>query len=1138
MSAGNEQSIFADPRGIRRRLLQVVAVASTLLIVTASAYFIWGLLVSPRLKIPAAVREYQARMKALPPSKAPLRDAKDDWKRIRGTARDLQAKQGSVKATHPRQGGIVLGHVSPWDPASILSLERHAQDLTHVASDWFTVTGVEATLNEEAADKVRLLCVRNGIAFLPILRNLEGEEWQPEAIETLANAGDQERNAFLDRLISRLPPGAKGVLVEWAQLDPAQKDPTSRLIQKMAERLHAAGKELWFSVPTGNDFDAFDMEVIADCADRLVAALYDENSQPGDPGPLASSDWFQGWLKTMMVYGESDQWVIGLGAYGYDWRKQEGVPPQQIGFADVMARAADAGVDPASVDTAEDSPHFNYLGGESESQEHEVWFLDAVTFANERLLIAPYHPAGIALYTLGSEDPDVWDLLQKEPVVATGSKALGDLSTISLEKQIASTGSGDFLTVGSESRPGARSIRLLPDGEMVAKYLKFPIPESIMRQGDPGAHKVALTFDDGPDPKWTPKILRILKEKKAPAAFFILGTQAQHFPDLLERIAKEGHEIGNHSYSHQNLAETGDPEIELELNATTRLIEAITDRSTAYFRPPYNSDGTPAQPDELRALRVARDLGYLTVTQSIDPDDWERPGAGALLRRVKSQRAAGGSVILLHDAGGDRSQTVAALPAIIDYLRERGDTIVPLSDIIDLPRDTVMPPLREEDQPLSTRYVYGGFAFLRILETTVWTLLVVVTLLALLRVIFNLCCTLLEKKRVRLQTSEPASPFHPPVSVLLAAYNEERVIASTIGHLLDAEYPSALEIIVVDDGSTDGTAAVVEGIAAKELRVRVFRQPNGGKPSALRKALDEATHDTIVMIDADTMVSRDGIRKLVAPLADPDVGAVSGYIRVGNTKGWLGKYQDLEYTIAFEIDRRAQDYLGCIVVAPGALSAFRGKALKEAGPITNDTLAEDTDLTLQLHRLGWKVVFAPTATADTEAPESVKALLSQRFRWAFGTLQCLWKHGDRTFAPGSGWVGWFALPSIWVFQMGVVAITPVLDLVVLWSLWLGRGIAIWPYFLASLLLDAALAVAALALARRKLRDAWLSVPMRLLYRSLLGYVVWKCILKALGGSWVRWSKLERTAAAIRQREYKKILARERAQNESSESAAP
>jgi cellulose synthase/poly-beta-1,6-N-acetylglucosamine synthase-like glycosyltransferase len=232
----------------------------------------------------------------------------------------------------------------------------------------------------------------------------------------------------------------------------------------------------------------------------------------------------------------------------------------------------------------------------------------------------------------------------------------------------------------------------------------------------------------------------------------------------------------------------------------------------------------------------------------------------------------------------------------------------------------------------------------------------------------------------------------------------------------------------------------------------------------------------------------------------------------------LGRFQDLEYTAAFEIDRRAQDYLGCITVAPGALSAFRRKALAEAGPITNDTLAEDTDLTLQLHRLGWKVVFAPDACADTEAPESIKALISQRFRWAFGTLQCLWKHGDMTCNPGSGWLGWFALPSVWVFQIVVVALTPALDLIVLWSLWLGRGVAIWPYFLASLLLDVLLSVIALALAGRFMRIAWRSIPMRLLYRPLLGYVVWKCIIKALAGSWVRWSKLDRTASAIIQKE--------------------
>jgi peptidoglycan-N-acetylglucosamine deacetylase len=1104
----SENSIFADPKGIRRRILQLVTVVGIISLLAAAAYFFAGLLILPQLNLPSVVRDFHARFKALPSAKHPLRDIKDDWRRVRTPT--------SAKKSLPLQGGkVALGFVSAWDPASVLSLERHAGELTHVATDWFTLTGVQSELQEERADKVRMLCVRKGLGFLPILRNLNGDEWQSEAVESLANGTPADRKAFLDHLLARLPPGATGLLVEWSQLDPGNKTATSGLLRELSNRLHAAGKQLWFSVPTGSDFDAFDMEAVAECCDRMVANLHDENSEPDDAGPLASNDWFQGWLSTMMIYGEPGQWVIGLGNFGYDWRK-DSKTVEQIAFTDVMARAAAAGIDPASVNSEQDSPHFNYLGGADQNQEHELWFLDAVTFANELRLLAPFHPGGIALNRLGTEDPAVWDVLRHDPAKPLSDAELKALSRISLDDQIASTGSGDFISVGEEAKPGERLLRDTR-GDLTEQFVKFPVPESITRQGDPGPHRVALTFDDGPDPKWTPHILDILRDKKAPAAFFVLGTQAQHYPDLVERIVRKGHEIGNHSYTHQNLAEAGDQQIELELNATTRLIEAVTGRSTAYFRPPYNSDGTPVEPGELRALRVARDLGYLTVTQSIDPDDWEKPGAEALLRRVKAQRAAGGAVILLHDGGGERSQTIAALPAIIDYLRERGDEIVPLRTLINLTPDTVMPPLNEQNQPLAARYVYKGFAFLRFLETAAWTLLLVVTLLALGRVLFHLVCAVRHLRRERTVVPDPGS-YAPPVSVLLAAYNEERVITSTIRHLLDSDYPSELQVVVVDDGSKDGTAAVVEGIAASEPRVLFIRQSNGGKASALQRGLADATHDTIVMIDADTMVAPDGIRTLVAPLADAKVGAVSGHVRVGNTRRWLGKFQDLEYVTAFEIDRRAQDFLGCIIVAPGALSAFRRRALDEAGPITNETLAEDTDLTLQLHRLGWKVLFAPKAYADTEAPETVKALLSQRFRWAFGTLQCLWKHGDMTFAEGSGWFGWFALPSVWVFQIAVVAITPVLDLLVLWSLWLGRGIAIWPYFVASLLLDALLATAGLRLAGRALRGAWLSVPMRLLYRPLLGYVVWKCILKALGGSWVRWSKLERTAAAIKQRE--------------------
>ena len=1122
MSPDQEQSIFADPRGVRRRALQVVAVVGGLFLISATAYFIWGLLIGPQLQLPAMVKEFRARFKALPPAKMPLRDAKDDWHRIHPGQKDhAQPSSASI----PKNTGIILGYVSPWDPASLLSLEHHADQLTHVAADWFTLTGVEGRLKEDPSDKARLLCVRKGLGFLPILRNLDGNTWQPEAVEELAHESEAERSAFLDRIVRRLPPGASGLLLEFSQLDPTYKDEYSRLIKEMADHLHAVGKELWFSAPTGADFDAFDLSAIADSVDRLVATLYDENSEPDDPGPLASSDWFQGWLKSMMVYGDPSQWVIALGTYANDWRK-DNKTVEQIGFTDAMARASLAGIDPLTgVDCEDGSPDFNYLSGPDQNEEHELWFLDAVTLFNQRRLIAPFHPGGIGLYRLGQEDPAVWDVLRMNPEKAPDLQSMARLSKLSLDELIASSGTGDFISVGGDPHEGERHLQTHADGELSEQYNKLPMPESITRQGDPGKHKVALTFDDGPDPKWTPKILQILKEKNAPASFFVLGTQAQHYPDLLERIVRAGHEVGNHTYTHQNIADESDEQIELELNATTRLIEAVTGHSTAFFRPPFGIDGTPSQPGEVRSLRVVRDLGYLTVAESIDPDDWERPGAQAILDRVKNQRVSGGAVILMHDGGGDRSQTVEALPGIIDWLRSRGDVIVPLGDIIDLPRDTVMPPLREENQPLSARYVYGTFAVMRFLENAAWTLLVIVTLLALLRVFFYCLCARRQRQKEKLREQmmgtlpAPASPVrYLPASVLLAAYNEERVITSTIRHLLDSDYPAPLEIIVVDDGSMDRTAEVVGGIAANEPRVRLIRQPNGGKASALDHALRLASHETIVMIDADTMVAPDGIRQLVNSLSDPKVGAVAGYIRVGNTKHWLGSFQDLEYTAAFEIDRRAQDLLGCITVAPGALSAFRRKALLEAGPITNDTLAEDTDLTLQLHRLGWKVVFASKAFADTEAPESVKALVSQRFRWAFGTLQCLWKHGDMTFNPGSGWLGWFALPSVWVFQMAVVALTPVLDLIVLWSLWLGRGVAIWPYFVASLLLDIILGVIALSMAGRPLRKAWLSAPMRLLYRPLLGYVVWKCILKALGGSWVRWSKLDRTAAAIIQKE--------------------
>jgi cellulose synthase/poly-beta-1,6-N-acetylglucosamine synthase-like glycosyltransferase/peptidoglycan/xylan/chitin deacetylase (PgdA/CDA1 family) len=656
---------------------------------------------------------------------------------------------------------------------------------------------------------------------------------------------------------------------------------------------------------------------------------------------------------------------------------------------------------------------------------------------------------------------------------------------------------------------------------LVESYDQLPCPSCIYRQGAPGPHQVAITFDDGPDPTWTPRILKILKEKQVPATFFILGCQAQQYPDLVQWIQRDHHEFGNHTYNHENVGEMSDEKICLELNATTRLLESITGHSTSLFRPPFNGDGNPSTSGELRALQVASELGYLTVGQSIDPNDWEQPGVDTIMERIKNQRVQGGSIILLHDAGGNRSQTITALPQIIDYLRSRGDEIVPLSAMIRLSDDILMPPLRQADMTLGTQYVYGSFAALRFLEMVAWSLLLIATLISLVGILFYIGCAIRHRRLENLlPISQLPSSNLSPASIIIAAYNEERVIISTLEHLINSDYDAPLELIIVDDGSQDQTAAIVETFIEKnrfnkKRTLFLIRQPNSGKATALNRAIEVAQHEFIVTLDADTMVTPSALKELLLPFSDPKVGGVSGHIRVGNAHQWLGSFQQIEYEFAFEVNRRAQDLLGCITVLPGAVSALRASALREAGPLVTETLAEDTDLTLQLHRLGWKITYAPMALADTEAPNSIKALLSQRFRWSFGILQCLWKHRSLLFHPDSGWLGWFALPSIWVFQIGLIALTPLLDFMVICSLLWGKGSAIWPYFCISLALEIGLAATAAHFAGRSAWSAWRALPMRFLYRPLLGYITWKSLIKAAEGSWVRWNKLERTAAAIK-----------------------
>jgi cellulose synthase/poly-beta-1,6-N-acetylglucosamine synthase-like glycosyltransferase len=279
--------------------------------------------------------------------------------------------------------------------------------------------------------------------------------------------------------------------------------------------------------------------------------------------------------------------------------------------------------------------------------------------------------------------------------------------------------------------------------------------------------------------------------------------------------------------------------------------------------------------------------------------------------------------------------------------------------------------------------------------------------------------------RPRLHAPEVPPEQLPPVDVLVAAYNEATVIAGTIRSLLASEGVS-VRVIVVDDGSKDGTAEVVSSEFGDHPQVTLLRKANGGKASALNLALASARAPVVVGVDADTQLAPDALAKLAAWFLDDSIGAVAGNVQVGNKKGLVTRWQSLEYVTSQNIDRRAMARLNAVTVVPGAIGAWRTSALRAAGGYRSDTLAEDMDLTWRIRLAGWVVANEPRALAYTEAPDTLRGLFKQRFRWTFGTLQCLWKHRSAVFHHG--WFGKLALPCLWLFQIAAQVLAPLVDL--------------------------------------------------------------------------------------------------------------
>ncbi|HEX4702469.1 MAG TPA: bifunctional polysaccharide deacetylase/glycosyltransferase family 2 protein [Pseudonocardiaceae bacterium] len=617
-------------------------------------------------------------------------------------------------------------------------------------------------------------------------------------------------------------------------------------------------------------------------------------------------------------------------------------------------------------------------------------------------------------------------------------------------------------------------------------------------------HTLALTFDDGPDPTWTPQILAVLARFHVPATFFVIGAHAARYPGLIKQILAQGNEIGGHTFTHVDLGGAGALRTSMELRSTDLALAYAGHIDTALVRMPYSA--TPDSLDDTTWAAIQRlgAAGRLVVLTDLDSEDWQRPGVRTIIADATPHDNRG-AVVLMHDSGGDRAQTVAALNRLIPLLQAKGWRFTTISNGIGATgANTPAGPIAEFGGSLVVGTVRAADGLAAVLG---W-LMIIATALAALRTVVVLTCSAIHVRRVR---GRRLPGFRQPVSVLVPAYNEEVGIEATVRSAVASRHP--VEVIVVDDGSTDGTAEVVESLRLPGIRL--IRQRNAGKPSALNTGLAAARFDLVVMVDGDTVLAPDTVGILARHFRDPEVGAVSGNAKVANRNGILGVWQHIEYVIGFNLDRRMYDVLRCMPTVPGAVGAFRRAAVLEVGGLPTDTLAEDTDLTMAMERAGWRVTYEERAKAWTEAPSTLGQLWKQRYRWCYGTLQAVWKHRGAVLRGGAaGRLGRRGLPYLLLFQVVLPMLAPAVDVAGLFGLLTGDAGTTGLIWLGFLALQAVPGVIAFRLDRERLWPLLLLPLQQFVYRQMMYLVVIGALGTAIAGARLPWHKLERRGVAV------------------------
>ncbi|MGB6130159.1 MAG: glycosyltransferase [Acidobacteriaceae bacterium] len=1160
------KQVFYDPgqrrRRILRRLTDVLVVAFTVVL----AVFIFSVISRqrlPELLLPTQKPNFKALKERQSELNRRTALARPVHKRLRRRASEIVLNQDEgVRAAFYEN-----------DEADYSSLKAHIHQIDMLFPDWLHVISPDGNLvaatpffpvhfysvvdahgvhGVDPNNQVKgvIDAAHEDTEIYPMLNDYDTltEDWGGDVIGKMlhSRAARERLHIQLDKFLYANP-SYKGICLDFEQVPDEDDQLYADWISELHDDFRAKHLKVYVNIQVSAD-PAY-IRRMAQSSDGIILMNYDEHEVTSDPGPVASEPWFEANLARVLKIVPRQKIICGIGNYGYDWalplpEKGKKVSDQVVDVDDLSVqeawqRAADSEAD-VHLEGDELNPHFVY-DDEDKHLRHQVWFLDGVTALNEMRAGRQMGVRTFALWRLGEEDPSLWQVWG-DPAA---KNAPDELRTVPPGEDVDTEGEGDILRITGTPEMGERTIQMDADDFTIIDEDMVRLPRSYtIEQYGYNPHEVALTFDDGPDPVWTPKILDVLNQYHVHGTFMVIGAEALDNVGLLKRYIADGEEIGNHTFTHPDISEISPQQLELQLNWTERLFAAELGIQPLYFRPPYSIDQEPDTNDEAAPAYRIQQMGYTIIGDKIDTDDWnEHPHKSPQeitdsvlqqLQEMKTLTWMRGSIILMHDGGGNRSATVAALPLLITTLRAKGYKFVQVSDLMGKTRAEVMPALSPKLR-WQARIDWVAFFFFSFFAHFVVDIFFVGDVLMSARLLLIGIFALIDRLRHR---HIPPGVYRPRVAVLIPAYNEEVVIVRTIRSVLKSDYEN-IRVIVIDDGSLDRTFDAARDAYPEEIaagRLLVLTKPNSGKAEALNFGLNHVEEEVYIGIDADTVIAPDAISKLVRWFADPRVGAVAGNAKVGNRINLWTQWQALEYITSQNFERRGMDLFNVVTVVPGAIGAWRTSAVKQGGCYPVNTVAEDADLTMNLLEQRYKVIYDDRALAFTEAPANARSLMQQRFRWSFGILQAVFKH--RAAARTNRAMGFFALPNILVFQILLPLVSPFIDLM------FAAGVVqylidrhfhpetasaasfekLLAYFLIFILIDFVTSALAFALEPRlpsNKGDGWLLFHIwlqRFSYRQIFSIVLFRTLKRAIEGRPFNWEKIERTARLSRQTE--------------------